>query len=465
MRRKAGPLLTLPPGNGILYVRLYQRMRALILEGSWPPGMRLPSSRTLAADLDISRNTASLALDQLLADGWIETRSRAGAFVGGNLKLGRAPAARHLHSRPGTPPVPFELAQGAVDAFPFDQWSKLQSRVWAQSVPHLLYQSDPAGDAGLRQAIASIVAPARGLSCDPADVIVVTSTQSAFDLTAAAAGGAGMQIVVEDPGYVPGHAAFTARGMEVVPVPVDEEGLDVDMARRLVPSPSLILTTPAAQFPTCVRMSDARRLALLAWAEQCGAWVIEDDYDSDARFDGVPAAAPLKQADAAGRVVTIVSFNRLLFRSLRLGFMIVPPALRAPMLSALEAVDGFVNLPNQLVLRAFIEEGSFFSHQRRSRQLHRERRDALMALLQPYAGRLFEPIRNDAGLHLILRPIGIPAPVLADALRGAGISCTTLSDLSVSPVSCDAVLLGFAAFAPDVTEAMRPALEDALNGL
>ncbi len=182
MPRRKDPLLTLPDKSGVLYVRLYQRMRALILQGAWPPGTRLPSSRQLAEDLDVSRNTASLALDQLMADGWIETRSRAGTFVSMDLAmLARPPQPRRDVRSPSfaRPPVPFEMAHGAIDAFPYERWSKLQSKVWAKFVPDLLYDGDPQGDLGLRQAIANVIAPTRGLSVTAEDLIIFGSTVSA----------------------------------------------------------------------------------------------------------------------------------------------------------------------------------------------------------------------------------------------------------------------------------------------
>ena len=203
MPRQTDPLLTLPDKSGVLYVRLYQRMRALILQGAWPPGMRLPSSRRLAADLGISRNTASLALDQLLADGWIETRSRAGTYVSPELPILACPPPSGSAGRDRSlarPPVPFEMAHGAIDAFPHERWSKLQSKVWGKFVPDLLYDGHPAGDEGLRQAIASVVAPTRGLSVTADDIVIFGSTISAVELIAAALP-RGSKVIVEDPGY------------------------------------------------------------------------------------------------------------------------------------------------------------------------------------------------------------------------------------------------------------------------
>ncbi len=461
MGRRHDPLLTLPDKDGVLYVRLYQRMRALILEGSWPPGMRLPSSRTLAADLGIARNTASLAIDQLLADGWVETRSRSGTYV--SAMLPHSAKAAERRPSPGRPalPIPFELRPGAVDCFPFERWARIQSRLWARAVPDLLYDAEPAGDLGLRQAIADLVLPSRGLSASADDLVIVTSAQSAFDHLAATLP-PGSSVVVENPGYVLADAAFSGRKLRVVPAPVDENGLDVDAARALEPSPALILVTAATQFPTGVALSAERRAKLLDWANEAGAWIVEEEYDAEARFDGAAPALPLR-IESPERVVTVSSLNRVLFRSLRLGFMLVPQPLLQPVLDARAAIDGYVGLPHQLVLREFIQEGAFSAHLRRSRDMARERREALLKLVQPYLGTVFEARLNPGGLQLVLRPRTAPVSALEAALRASGIACGTLSELTRGPCEHDALLLGFAAFSPDVIDSMQPAFAAALD--
>ena len=462
MARLTDPLLTLPDTSGVLYLRLYQRMRALILDGIWAPGMRVPSSRRLAADLGISRNTASLALEQLLADGWIKSRSRSGMFVSSDVRpSGRSdPAAGPDKS--SKPPVPFEMAPGSMDLFPIERWAKLQSKVWSRSAPHLLYEPDRAGDFGLRKAIAEVVAPARGMRVHPDEIVIVTGTPGALHLVAIALSGG--TAVVEDPGYVPGQAVLAARGMKLVHARVDAEGLDVAAGREQVHDPSLILVSPALHFPTCVTMSSRRRADLLDWADQAGAWIFEDDYDAQARFDGTRGPSPLRE-ERKGRVVTNVTLNRLLYRSLRLGFMIVPEALRERMLAYREAIDDFVNLPNQLVLRQFIDEGGLTAHIRKCREAQAERREALVELVTPYLGSVFEPELNTAGLHLILRPRrGSSAPIAA-ALRSFGMESTTLAELSRLPEPTQGVLLGFAAFSPDVIRAMKPSFDRALSSV
>ena len=465
MARKTDPLLTLPDKSGVLYVRLYQRMRALILQGAWPAGMRLPSSRRLAEDLQISRNTASLALDQLLADGWIETRSRAGTFVSTESPaLVRPPLiATEARQRAfARPPVPFEMAHGAIDAFPFDRWSKLQSKIWSNFVPDLLYEGAPAGDPGLRQAIATMVAPTRGLSVTADDIVIVSSTTAGFDLIAAVLP-VKSTVIVEDPGYHFADAAFARRGLKVIPVAVDSEGLDVTAARAACPSPNLIVVGSASQFPLGVPLSGERRWQLLNWAKECGAWIIDDSFDADARFDGMAPAPSLQAEDEAGRVITICSLSRMLFRSLRLGFLTVPKKLRPAVLEVRSATDAFEPLPNQLVLREFIDRGLWSAHQRKCRELHRGRRDALRAVLAPYLGTLFQEDLNPCGLQLCLRPIRQASDEIADALRSAGIACTTLAEITRGIPGDEGILLGFAAFSPDVIEASRPALDAALQ--
>ncbi|HEX6218795.1 MAG TPA: PLP-dependent aminotransferase family protein [Sphingomicrobium sp.] len=465
MPRQTDPLLTLPDKSGVLYVRLYQRMRALIMQGAWPPGMRLPSSRRIAEDLGISRNTASLALDQLLADGWIETRSRAGTFVGSELPFLAAavdPQVAVDSRPPGRPPVPFELNHNAVDAFPFDRWARLQAKVWSNFVPDLLYEGHPAGDPGLRQAIAGVVAPMRGATVNADDVIIIGGTMSGFDLIASTLPDAAT-IIVEDPGYHFGDAVFRQRGCTIVPAAVDDQGMDVAAARRSTPSPDLIVLSSASQFPRGVPLSAARRRELLDWAAACGAWIIDDEFEADARFDDHPPAPSLRAEAGGDRVITVCSLSRMLFRSLRLGYMLVPGSLRAEILAARAAHDSFEPLPNQLVLREFIDRGLWSAHQRRCRELYRERREALVATLAPYLGTLFENQLNPCGLHLLLRPRGHASADIAGALRQAGIACVTVSQLARQDPAAEGILLGFAAFSPDVIEAVRPALDTALR--
>jgi GntR family transcriptional regulator/MocR family aminotransferase len=463
MARNTDPLLTLPDKSGVLYVRLYQRMRALIVEGSWPAGMRLPSSRRLAEDLGISRNTASLALDQLLADGWIETRSRAGTYVSAQVPGGQARPHGPVGDRSSArPPVPFQMAHGAVDAFPFDRWARLQSGVWSKFVPELLYEGDPAGDPGLRQAIATVVAPTRGLSVTADNIVIVGSTIAGFDLISATLPRKST-VVMEDPGYHFADGAFLQRGHKVFPATVDAEGLDVEAARAACPKPKLIVVGSAAQFPMGVPMSDRRRRQLLDWAASCGALVIDDSFDADARFDGVPPAPSLQAEDQAGCVITLYSLSRSLFRSLRLAFMAVPAGLMDAVREARSATDAFEPLPNQLILREFIDRGLWSAHQRRCRDLHQERRDALIAALRPYLGTLFAAPLNPCGLYLRLQPLRHPADEIADALRSVGIACTDLAEITRGIPTDEGILLGFAAYSPDVIEATRPVLDAALR--
>ena len=389
MARKTDPLLTLPDKSGVLYVRLYQRMRALILEGSWPSGMRLPSSRRLGADLGIARNTASLAVEQLLADAWVEPRRPQRGFC-------QRRAARHRTRRgaergPGAaahwqPAGPVRACARRRRRLPDRPLGQAAGKGVGPGRPQPALRDRQHGRRRASASIADLVAPARGLTVAADDVLVVTSTQAALDLMAATLP-PGSAVVVEDPGYIFADSAFTGRGHRIVPAPVDGDGLDIAAARRAEPRPALILTTPCCHFPTGRPMSGERRAALLDWAAEVGAWVVDDEFDANFRFDGRQPSLPLRCEGSPDRVITIASFNRLAFNSLRLGFMIEPPALHEPLLRARQAVDQFVNLRNQLVLRAFIEEGGYAAHLRRCRELHQTRRDALLALLRSIAER------------------------------------------------------------------------------
>ena len=441
-------------------LQLYRRLVSLIATGHWTAGSRLPSSRKLAADTAVSRTTASLALDRLVADGWAIARPRSGLFVAAS---GAAPGpARH---GPAIAPVPFELSQGAVDCFPHARWSKLQSRIWSSHVPDALYEPQPAGDPGLRASIARHLIVSRGIHCSAEDVLIVPSTRTALAIVAATLAGEIDAVVAEDPGYWRGMEALSAALGSIEPVRVDGDGLRIaDLAggqgsRR----PTLVYATPAAQFPTGVVLTAERRRELAAWCLEGGHWLIEDDYDWDAQFGSARPPAPLRAGAAADRVFYCQSFSRSMFSSFRLAALVVPPAMRERALRAQDSVEGFSNLPGQLALREFIDSGGYSAHLRQLRAVYDVRRAALLDILQPFLGRAFEPHVNEAGLRLVVRCSPAEAAQRVARLREEGILCSTLSELSANGVSHDGIALGFAAFPPDAIAACRDAVARAFE--
>lgn len=443
-------------------LQLYRRLVSLIATGHWTAGSRLPSSRKLAADTAVSRTTANLALDRLVADGWAVARPRSGLFVATS---GTASGPARGQS-PGIAPVPFELSQGAVDCFPHARWSKLQSRVWSAQVPDALYEPQPAGDPGLRSSIARHLMVSRAIQCSPEDVLIVASTRTALAIVAATLADEIESAAIEDPGYWRGAEALSAGGVPACPAAVDREGLRVAALeeRGVSGRRILVYATPAAQFPTGVVLSDERRRALADWCLEGGHWLFEDDYDWDAQFHLARPPAPLRAGAAADRIFYCQSFSRTMFSSFRLAALVVPPAMRERALLAQDRIEGFSSLAGQLVLREFIDNGGYAAHLRQLRKAYEIRRAALLDIVRPYLGRAFEHDVNDAGLRLVLRCPPAEAARRAGRLREEGILCSTLGELSSDGVRDDGIVLGFAAFPPEAIAACREPIARAFEG-
>ncbi|HSB03201.1 MAG TPA: PLP-dependent aminotransferase family protein, partial [Anaerolineales bacterium] len=417
-----------PDSNTALYQTLYQHIRAAILSGELTSGMKLPSTRALAEELNISRNTVLNAYRQLLAEGYLEGREGSGTFVarvlpelllsaphGGSRRLKSArplPAASRQprfsehakaqirasqSSARGELPRPFIPEAPALDVFPYQLWTRLLVRqARRMPAPHFTYQ-DSAGYRPLREAIVAHVTVSRQVHCAPDQVMIVSGSQGALDLAARMLLNGSDPVWMEDPGYSGAQGAFLGVGAQIIPVPVDEEGLVVDIGIERAPEARLVYLTPSHQFPLGVTMSLARRLALLDWAKRVNAYILEDDYDSEFRFATRPLAT-LQGLDDADRVIYIGTFSKVLFPSLRIGYLILPPALVDPFLKVRRLIDIHSPMLEQAVLADFMTEGHFARHLRHMRTLYAERRATLLKAAQDL------PLELDsatAGIHCI----------------------------------------------------------------
>lgn len=407
------------------YVRICDRIRSAITSGALAPNARLPSSRTLAKDLGVARNTVDWALGQLVADGYIVRRRGAGSFVVPRLPERDAPplawtrihaknagAARRLSERakalqtyPGhyrtLTAIPFTPSLPPIDQFPRQVWNRLLAREAGRTGTDYWAYGASNGLPALREAIAAHASAMRATRCSPDQVIVVTSTQQAAELAAKVIADPGDRAWVETPGYQPALHCFRAAGMQVVGVPVDEQGLDVSAGRALEPLARLAYVTPAHQYPLGYEMSLERRKALLDWAMENDAYVVEDDYDGDYRYEGRPIAS-LQGMDGNGRVIYVGSFNKILFPALRTAYAIVPEPLIGAFVDTKHVADGHTALLLQGVLAAFITEGHLARHLRKTRALYDERRLAFLEeakILDDVLG--FGPAR--AGMHVSAR--------------------------------------------------------------
>ena len=461
-------------GKGRLNQRLFRGLRRAIVERRLAPASRLPSTRALAADLGVSRNVVLLAFAQLVAEGYADGRGGSGTFVATTLpdphleaRAARAPAttdgsnprlsayARRVVAlaplpavgRPARSGLVYDFRYGvpAVAEFPQQAWARLtQRRLRAMSVKTLRY-GRALGWLPLREAIADYVTRTRGVAATFEQVVIVNGSQQALDLVARLLIDPGDRVVVEEPSYLSARQVFLAAGAELVSVPVDEAGLDVSQLPGRGPV-RLAYVTPSHQFPLGGVLPLARRLELLQWAERAGAFVLEDDYDSEFWYSGHPIEA-IQGLDTAGRVIYVGTFSKVLFPSLRLGYLIVPPALVPPLAALKFLVDRHAPTFEQEVLAAFIADGHFERHVRRARARNAARRAAMLEALDEALGRRVEVSGANAGLHMVvwLRDIS-PAQLGAVMTRAAdlGVGVYSVAPYYAEPPRAAGLLLGYA---------------------
>ncbi|MFC0007751.1 MocR-like pyridoxine biosynthesis transcription factor PdxR [Micromonospora siamensis] len=443
-------------GRGDRAARIYRHLLEAILDGRLRPGERLPPTRELAARLAVSRNTVAAAYDRLTADGFLAGRVGAGTFVA-NAPVGptpgrRAPAGRgvlprgHWRSLPGastpTPPGRYDFTVGTPDPrlFPLDTWRRLvanQLRIGAMAGGY----GDPAGHAGFREAVARYAGVARSVRARADDVLATTGAQQALDLVGRVLIEPGDCVAVEDPGYPPARALFRSMGAVVAGVPVDDEGLVVDL---LPTSARLIHTTPSHQFPLGTPMSLRRRAALLDWAQRHGAVVVEDDYDSEFRFSDRPLE-PLQSLDRGGRVVYVGSFSKTMLPMLRLGFLVAPESLRPALLAAKRLTDWHGDLTTQGAMAQFMAEGLLARHIRRASREYAARHEEIAARLDRDFADWLVRVPSAAGLHLAARlapGADVDVAAVPAAARSRGV---TVEDLDRYRVDADAagLVLGY----------------------
>lgn len=465
-----------PASETPLHRQLYRDLRQAILSSQLLPEMRLPATRTLADELDVSRNTVQSAFDQLKAEGYLESHVGSGTYVTQELpdNLNRVRGQSHLRSssrrsvtapdeshlsergqvltdlelssfRADEQPRAFRPGLPALDSFPIDTWSRLTTRRWRSLPASTLGYQQSTGYPPLREAIADYLQDSRGVHCAPEQVIIVSGTQQAITLTAHVLLDPGDRAWIEDPGYPRATGAFQWAGAETIPIPLDAKGLDLDAARSRSSEARLAYVTPSHQYPLGMTMSLSRRLDLLDWAEQSEAWILEDDYDSEYRYEGRPIAA-LQGLDDAGRVIYVGSFSKVLFPALRLGYLVVPQPLVEPFSAAKSLVERCPPLAPQMVVTDFIEEGYFERHLRRMRTLYAERQSILIEALSAKTGDLLDVSSDEAGLHLtaFLRR-NFDDQAVSSALQERGIVAPPLSFYASRSLNRDGLVLGYAA--------------------
>lgn len=440
-------LVPVLPAEGGRRVALYAALRRLIETGALPPGSKLPTTRDLAARLGLARGAAVAAFEMLVTDGFAEARVGAGTFVADAVPQ-VAPASQPVARIAEAPVLPGTLGVASADARTLHQFRSLLTRHLARPQPAQFAYGDPRGNAGLRDEIAAYLRTARGVRCHSDRILLTSGTQQALDLVIRATLAPGDPVWIEDPGYPGARAAL--EGMRLIGVPVDAEGLDVAAGEALAPEARAVYVTPSHQFPLGVTLSMRRRLALIDWARRQGAWILEDDYDSEFRHAGPPLAA-MQGMDGAGRVIYIGTFSKALFPGLRSGYAVLPEALIEPVLRLRARTDRYPPTLAETALAEFLREGHFAAHLRRARRRVRAARDALVMGLR--SGPL-EVAPPDQGLHLIA---GLPAgmqdgPLVAQA-AAAGLGVRALSSMHLVEPARQGLVVGFSGFAPEVLEA------------
>jgi len=459
-----------------LHKQLYDAYRALIVARSLGAGQRIPSTRALAAELDISRIPVLTAYAQLLAEGYFEARVGAGTFVCGSLpdqvpandrrdaakaslgsaakktrRSGARPLATRLARMPHYKSVPwlrglgaFSISQPAYDEFPFPIWSSLVMRHARNPRTHTLHYGGPMGWEPLRKAICTYLRTARGVRCDPEQVMIVSGSQQALDVSARALLDEGSAVWVEEPGYWLTWKVLQAAGSRIVPVPVDGEGLDVVAGVRKCATARAAFVAPSHQFPLGATMSASRRLQLLEWAERANAWIIEDDYDSEYRYGSMPIAA-LQGLDHNARVVYVGTFSKTLFPALRMGYMVIPRRVLSGFVTIRHAMDLGTPHLYQAALADFIQEGHYERHIRRMRLLYKERREALVESIRKELGGALEVLGADAGMYLAVKlPKGCPDVEVAQQAAEEKLWLAPLSPAYQGKPAHPGLILGFA---------------------
>lgn len=463
-------------GAAPLYRQIYDAIRHSILSGEFAPGRQLRSSRALAAELRVSRITVVSAYEQLFAEGYLEGKTGAGTFVAAELpddllrtasrkKPGPAKLAEplplrlsHFGERLAEKSMkavreqtvatfrPFQNGLTAVEEFPFEIWARIASRWQRNPTRHVLGYGDPQGYRPLREAVAAHLASARGVRCTPEQVVITSGAQQALDLTARIFITPGDAVLIEDPCYQEARGAFEAAGANILPVPVDSEGIDLANAPDGGKSAKLVYVTPSHQYPLGVTMSLPRRLALVEWARSANAWIIEDDYNSEFRYTGRPLAS-LQGLDPAGRVIYVGTFSKTIFPSLRLGCLVVPEELVDVFAAARALNDVHSSLIDQAVLAEFITEGHFARHVRRMRTLYETRQKVLVEECGRHLGGLLEIEAADAGMHLVgWLPEGIHDAEISRKAAERCLKLAAVSEYSSNPLPRGGFILGYTAF-------------------
>jgi GntR family transcriptional regulator/MocR family aminotransferase len=458
-----------------LYQQVYANLRSSILSGKLKAGMKLPSTRALAEELNVSRNTILNAYRQLMAEGYLETIEGSGTYVArispdhlltpqvkeasthegtseplkprfsdhARLQLAAPQMSQLAPSQIEVSRRPFRFGIPALMNFPYKLWTRLVIRQARRLPASAFTYQQAAGYLPLREAIAAHAIASRGVRCTPKQIIIVSGAQGGLDLVPRMLINAGDPVWMEDPGYLKARGAFLGSGAKIVPVPVDRDGLVVEAGIERAPQARLAYLTPSHQFPIGVTLSLGRRIALLDWAKRANAYLIEDDYDSEYHYTRRPLPA-LQGLDDAGRVIYLGTFSKVLFPALRIGYLILPPNLVDAFQTVRNLIDTHPPLLEQVVLTDFIVGGHLARHLRRMRRLYAERRAALLEAVRELP---LEILSAESGMHCVgWLPAGMDDRSLVRAAASQEVDLVPVAKFSMEPLERKGILLGYSEY-------------------
>ena len=475
-----------PSSTRPLTTQITIAIRDTILEGGLRAGERLPATRTLASDLGVSRTTVVDVFERLVAEGLVESKTGAGTFVSETLDANPLTLSRQTlasgEALPAAPPriarahprfvsrLPhavraFTTALPAFDMFPFAQWARQTAKHWRNQRDVLLGYGDNCGYPPLRVAIAAHLRASQGIACEPEQIFIVNGAQHAFHVIASLLIDPGDRAWFENPGAIGARNALTAAGADLVPVPIDNEGLMVERGLKLAPDFRLAFVTPSHQQPLGVTMSLARRFALLRAAETAGACIIEDDYDGEFQYGDHPLPS-LKSVDRTGRVFYVGTFSKTLFPALRLGYLLAPPAYVDTFTEAFNAYLPGVPSNPQAVVAGFIDEGHFATHVRRTRRTYKERHQVFVECAHERLSGLLDVVPADTGLHTIghLRR-DLSENLVTRKAEEREITVAPINRFCIEPVDVNGLVLGFSGIGPREIRNGVAILSEVLEGL
>lgn len=469
-------------------VQLVSAIRKLILSGVLAPGQRLPSSRTFAIDQGISRTTAIAVYESLAAEGLIVSQVGSGSHVSDVLKAKvdpvaadrglRAPQPTRLASLARraseqffprlshpTQARPFLTGMPALDLFPMPLWAKLTARHWRATRGHMLGYPEPGGLKALREAIATHLRANRGIVCQPEEVFILNGAQEAFNRIGTTLLDPGDPVWFENPGPIGARNSLLSCGARLVPVPVDDEGIDVDAGLRTEPGFRLAFVTPSHQHPLGAVMSLKRRFELIQAAESADAWIVEDDYDGEFYYSGHPPPT-LKSVDTVGRVIYVGTFSKSLFPGLRIAFMVVSGPLAAMFERIAGATLQGVSTVMQSVVASFIEEGHFASHIRRMRKTYMERHDVLIEAAHKRLAGAIDVKRTESGIQTVGHLLtGHDEQCVAEAAAAREVIVAPLGRFCIAPIEARGFAIGFSTSTPAEIRAGVDRLAGAIDAL